>query len=188
MAGGKSGRMGRDKAMLPWGDSTLLQHVINIVREVTDHVIVVADSSHKYSLLSVKKVVGDEYPGVGPLAGIITGLNSVESGYHYVLACDLPCINSEVLRMLMRSVAGYAAAVPCVGNRLEPLCAVYHKECVTHFIGALELGADLSVHGALSSLNLNRVTESDLRTVDPDLRSFINLNTLEEYGRINPCG
>ena len=85
--------MGRDKALLPWASTTLLEHTVGIIRAVTDQVIVVADVAGKYSNEGVERVVGDEYPGTGPLGGILTGLNHVESGYHFVVACDLPYLS-----------------------------------------------------------------------------------------------
>jgi molybdopterin-guanine dinucleotide biosynthesis protein A len=188
LAGGKSARMGTDKAMMPWGGSTLLHHVVRTLQSVEPNVVVVADTADKYEIEGVDRVVGDEHPGNGPLGGILTGLNHVENGYHVVLACDMPYVKIEVLRLLLSMANGHQACVPLIGDRLEPLCAVYHRGCRPGFRKVLQMNEDISVHGALGMLNIQTVSEDLLRQFDPELRSFINLNTLEEYGRINPSG
>lgn len=188
LAGGKSARMGRDKALMSWGDKSLLEHMVTIVREVSERIIISADEADKYSIEGTDMVVSDEYPGTGPLGGILTGLNCVESGYHIVVACDLPFLRPEMLRLLLELAGGHDACVPSVKGRLEPLCGVYHRECRSTFREVISRGKDLSIHMALKLLDLHEVHEDQLRTVDPELKSFINLNTLEEYGRANPSG
>ena len=180
--------MGCDKAMLPWEGKTLLEHTVGIVKSVAEQVYVVADVADKYAVPGVERVVGDEYPGMGPLGGILTGLNQVESGFHVVVACDLPFLKPEVLRLLSQLAGGYEACVPSIGGRLEPLCGVYHRGCRPTLRQVISRGKDLSIHMALKLLALQEVHEDQLRACDPDLKSFTNLNTLEEYGRANPSG
>lgn len=172
--------------MLPWNGTTLLSHMIGVLSTVTEQVIVVTDVAEKYDMEGAQKVVGDEYPGAGPLGGILTGLNQVDSGYHYVAACDLPLLNPEVLRLLMKLAGGHEACVPSINGNLEPLCGVYHRACRPTFRQVISRGEDLSVHMALKLLALQEVQEDQLREIDPDLKSFTNLNTLDDYGRANP--
>src|ERR1051325_5807226 len=96
LAGGKSSRMGCDKALLPWGETTLLNRTVSVVQEVSKRVIVVTDSANRYSLGGGAIAVGDNYPGTGPLGGIITGLESLPAGFHLVVAGDMPLVNPTI--------------------------------------------------------------------------------------------
>jgi molybdenum cofactor guanylyltransferase len=182
LAGGKSSRMGRDKALLPWAGTTLLNHVIGTVRQVTEPVVVVADVADKYDAPDGIRVVGDRYPGKGPLGGVLSGLDRTGNGYHVVVGCDMPYLQPEVLRLLMDLAEGHKAAVPCIQGRMEPLCAVYHQSCRPVFRRLLQLD-ELSMQDAVQAPDFHRVSEDQIRRVDPDLRSFTNLNSLEEYER-----
>lgn len=175
LAGGMSERMGQDKALLPFGETTLLQHVVNAVRRVADHVIVVADIPDKYSLPDGTPVIGDLFPGAGPLGGITAGLMEAGEGYHCVVACDMPHLNPGLLQMLRNEASGYDAAVPEVRGRLEPLCAVYHQCCIEPFEYSLSRG-NRAVHKALDAVRMRRVPEDMLRQADPRLASFTNIN------------
>src|SRR5579862_9486242 len=95
LAGGKSARMGQDKACLPYRGTTLLAHVVATVRSVAGPVLVVADVAEKYALPDRMPVVGDLFPGTGPLGGLVTGLSHVAArgSYHVVVACDMPRLN-----------------------------------------------------------------------------------------------
>jgi molybdopterin-guanine dinucleotide biosynthesis protein A len=188
LAGGKSVRMGTDKALLRWNEKTLLQHTVDLLRSVGERVVIVADRRAKYHVLGAEAVIGDEYPGTGPLGGVVTGLNYVEDGYHYVLACDMPLLKPEVLTFVYGSAEGCEACVPSVGGYLEPLCGVYHGRCRATLGQVISRGEDLSLHMALKLLDLQVVSEDQLRRIDPQMESFTNINTLEEYGRFNPSG
>jgi cyclic pyranopterin phosphate synthase len=183
LAGGRSRRMGRDKARLPYGGTTLLNHVARILADVCAEVIVVAEDASDYEDMELPpgaRVVGDLYPGRGPLGGIVTGLRAAGEGVHVVVACDMPRIRPEMIRFLFESADGSDAAVPEIDGRLEPLCAAYHFRCADELESRL-LADDLSLQSAVRTLQLNVLNESDLRTADPDLSSLINLNTTDDY-------
>lgn len=182
LAGGKSRRMGCDKALLPFLGTTLLEHVIAQARKAVGDVIVVADVPDRYVLAGGTRVVGDAYPGAGPLGGIVTGLRATEEGYHLVVGCDMPYLEPAILRLLIREAQGLDGAIPEIDGRVEPLCAVYHSRCAAVFEEALRLG-ERAVHRAVEYANMKRVHEETLRAIDKDLHSFINLNTPAEYER-----
>ncbi len=180
LAGGKSARMGEDKARLPYVGTTLLAHVIETLRLLTPSIVVVMDQAGKYALPPDVQVAVDLFPNAGPLGGLVTGLTAVEDGYHFVVACDMPHLHPALLSLLYEAADGFDAAVPEVEGRCEPLCAVYHRRCVDRLRDALERG-ERAVHRALRSLAVNRVGEETLRRADPDLRSLQNLNTPADY-------
>jgi len=183
LAGGKSRRMGRDKALLPFQGTTLLEYIIMQMRKAVEDVIVVADMPERYVLADGTRVVGDIYPEAGPLGGIVTGLHVAKEGYHPVVGCDMPYLEPAMLRLLIREAQGFDGVIPEVAGRIEPLCAVYHSRCVVALEMAL-LQGERAVHRAIEYVNMKRVREDVLRTVDKDLRSFINLNTPAEYERV----
>lgn len=174
LAGGQSRRMGRDKALLKVDGETLLDRAIRTMGETARPVFVVADEPNRYRL-SDATVVGDEYPGAGPLGGIVTGLRCAGPGLHLVIACDMPFVRQELLALLQSRAAGHEAAIPWIGGRPEPLCAAYDFRCLAPFSRALAEG-ERAVHRVLGLISAVRVDESELRAIDPALTSFVNLN------------
>lgn len=175
--------MGEDKALLPWRDGTLLDNAVNILEELDDHPIVVVDELGKRQSVGEPMVVVDRYPGAGPLGGIVTGLERAGDGVHLVMACDLPLVEKELIRHLLMWAemnAGADAIIPVVKNRDQSLLAMYHSRCLSSMMRSLESG-ERAVHRAIQTLNCTRIPESLLRHVDPELRSFANVNTREEY-------
>lgn len=183
LAGGRSARMGRDKAELPYGGGTLLEHVVSLVRQVERLTIVVAATRSQYALRDDTHVLGDLYPGAGPVGGIVTALEALPDDYTLVAACDMPRLRPEVLRFLLEQARGYDAAVPMVGGRLEPLCAAYHQRCANPLRAALEEG-ERAAHRAVRRLRLNVVPEEALRALDPLLESFTNVNAPDDLARV----
>lgn len=185
LSGGKSRRMGVDKALLPYNGITLLEHVLGIVRAAAGETIVVADVADKYVLKAGTRVVGDLYPDTGPLGGIITGLTYAADEFNLVVACDMPFLQPALLKRLIEAVEGYDAAVPEINGRLEPLCAAYNKRATEKLWVMLESG-ELAVHKAVCTLNIVRIGEEELRCFDPELVSFSNWNTPDDAGIYKP--
>jgi len=179
LAGGKSVRMGQDKALLLWNGRTLLEHCVANLREVTSEIVIVADRADRYAL-SGCRMAADLYPDAGPVGGIVTGLMTLGAGRHMVVACDMPFIRMELLRLMLDAATEeWDAVVPEVDGRSEPLCAVYCDTAVPPLQRFLEEG-QRAAHRALLSLRTRRIGEEDLRCADPDLRSFTNLNTPDD--------
>lgn len=180
LAGGKSRRMGRDKATLPYKTSSLLEQVIHTVREVTSDILVVGSASSQHTL-SIGHYVPDRYPGEGPLGGLITGLAEMGEGWHWALACDMPLLKIEVLRALESAIQeGVMAVIPEIEGRLEPLCALYHHLALPLLNMEFENG-QRALHRAVRKLNMILLSEAELRNLDPTLESLNNINTPEEF-------
>lgn len=177
MAGGQSARMGRDKALLPYGGATLLQAVANQVKGTTSYVGIIGDPA-KYSELGYP-VYPDLLPGCGPLGGLHTALRLGLAEWNLVVACDMPKLTGAVLSALWTRCESIAdPQLACVGpsgvgGQIEPLCAVYHRSCL------------LVVEHALSEKRFKmRQLLLELRTVcsgpwPPAL--FTNVNTPEDW-------
>lgn len=190
-AGGNSSRMGTHKALLarPPTGQPLLAHVVTTAAAVVDGPIyVVANHPPVQAVardLPNVTVIADDTPGQGPLAGFAAGLAHIP-GWTLVLACDLPLLRVEFLRVLTAYCdphAAWDAVVPVVEGRAEPLCAAYHRRCLP-IVQAMLAQDKLRLRDLLSQIRVHAVEEAELRTVDPSLQSLTNVNTPEEWAAI----
>lgn len=180
LAGGKSERMQQDKALLSLDGMTFLEHIVTSMLALTNDIIVVVDIENKYSLPYGSMVV-DVFPDSGPVGGIITGLMSAGQGTHYVVPCDMPAINTNLLHVLYQAaISPLDAVVAEIEGEAQPLCAVYRSTAMPKLLSYLESGKR-SARGALATLHVRRIGEGVLRRLDPDLASFNNINTPEEF-------
>ena len=126
LAGGRSSRMGQDKALLPWKGSTLLEAVAREVLQAAGNVTLIG-SPERYENLGFP-VVSDRIAGCGPLGGLHTALSVTTADWNLLVACDMPAVTHQLLKELLvaAEVSGADALVPQTPGGLEPLCAVYH--------------------------------------------------------------
>ncbi len=182
MAGGKSRRMGTDKAWLDVGDGgSIVQRVIDVVREVADEVFIVANDE-KFRTLGLR-VVPDRFPEGGALGGIATGIGAATHDRVLVAACDMPFLRAEVFRFLIEHADGVDVVVPRIGGEYETMHALYTKACLTPIERALAAGK-MRVVSFFGDVRVRSLDEADLRPFDPDMRSFTNVNTPEELAAV----
>ena len=181
LAGGKSSRMGIDKALIPFKDRTLIESIADLLTPIFDEVLVVTNDPLRYQFLKFDKLslVKDIFPRKGPLGGIHAGLTYMNNEYGFVTACDMPFIEGEVIIKMLKLVIGYDGLVPKKGEYFQPLFAVYSKRCIE------------AIEKSLNNNN-NRITafyqDVDLRYLNWDelLKGcgsgslFFNLNTPED--------
>lgn len=182
LAGGQSSRMGVNKALLPFGNTTVLEFIITRLRQVCAEVILVTTPQQPYAHLAVKKVF-DVIEGKLSLGGVYSGLLQSPAEVNFVCGCDMPFIAPELVRYLMMQLADYDAVVPQLEGFFEPLCAVYRKTCLP-FIAAQLQTPELRLTSWFARARIRVVSQQELRASDPELRSFINMNTPEDYARV----
>jgi molybdopterin-guanine dinucleotide biosynthesis protein A len=178
LAGGLSRRMGRDKASLPAGDGTLIEHLARRLAPVVDETIV-AGGSGRPALPGVR-MIEDRYPGLGPLAGIHAGLTAAGYPHVWVVGCDLPDADPALVQLFFGLAAGYDAVVPRIDAEPQGVCALYDR-ALTSRIDDLLAAGERRVKSLLAASNVRYVTPEELRAVDPELRSFRNINTPADY-------
>jgi molybdopterin-guanine dinucleotide biosynthesis protein A len=178
LAGGLSRRMGRDKAALPAGDGTLIAHLAHRLAPFVDETII-AGGSVTPNLPDVR-LVADRAPGLGPLAGIHTGLLAARHPHVWVVACDLPDVEPAVLMLLRELAATYDGVVPRIGGEPQGVCALYQRNLASRIDALLNAG-ERSVKSLLAASTIRYVAPDELRAVDPQLRSFRNINTPADY-------
>ena len=178
LVGGKGERLGQDKARVEIGGRTLLQHTVDRLSQVCHRLLVVGSPQREPPPVTTKQpyaTLVDILPGLGPLGGIYTGLCASDSDLSFILACDMPMVNTEVVRHLAGLAAGYQAVVPVVEDRSKPLHAVYRRDYREAMREALDTG-QLAVQRFLESIRVRYVSEDELRPLDPELHSFLNVN------------
>lgn len=182
LAGGRSTRLGRDKALERLGGERLLDRVLRLMGEVAQDLVVVVDVAETKDRLGVPetvRTVADAFPGGGSLGGIATGLRSALHDWTFVVACDMPFLNLSLLRHLALRRHGFHAVVPLVEARPEPTHALYSIRCLAPMEERLRRG-QLKIAPAFDALRVNYIDEAELRRFDPDLASFLNINTEED--------
>jgi molybdopterin-guanine dinucleotide biosynthesis protein A len=174
LVGGRSSRMGRDKALLPYRGRALVESVASTVAEVAGAAVLVG-TPEIYGGYGYP-AIPDLYPGEGPLGGILTALRHSRAEWNLVVACDMPALNAEILRRLFASAEGAkpGAVLPAgPSGLLEPLCALYH----TSTRQAIELAFGRGVRkvvDALAAVPLERLAV-------PDAGVFDNVNTPDDW-------
>jgi molybdopterin-guanine dinucleotide biosynthesis protein A len=179
VAGGESRRMGEDKALLPWGAGTLLDHTLARLGECCPDVRILCGREIRYADRGIP-VVPDLVAAAGPLGGVLSGLAAQRGEVGLFLAVDLPSVSVELLRHLLARAEGHQAVVPRSPRGLEPLCAVYRRSCRAAIQRRIERG-DLAIRGLVGDVDAVEIAPAELaRFGDPE-EMFRNLNTREEY-------
>ncbi len=186
LCGGRSTRMGQDKASLAFGDETLLQRAVRVVREVADEVIVVGREAqgllgggNPFVGLPVR-VIHDAVEDLGPLAGLAAGLSASTTDLNIVVACDMPLVRPAVLQRLAASIGDADACVAVVDGHASTLCGVYRTR-VAAVANQLLASGQRSVMALLDRVETKRVDAAVFRDIDPDLETFVSCNTPEAY-------
>jgi len=180
LAGGASKRMGRNKALLELDG---LPMVIRMARLAEPHVasVTVVGPPEQYASLGLS-VVPDRWVGIGPLGGITTALTGSSADWNLILGCDLPLITTKWIEWLIaRALESPAQAVVPESRRgLEPLAAIYRKDCGLAFATALKLGVR-RVSEALGEISFEKVTASEWQALGSTDMLFHNVNEPEEF-------
>ena len=180
LAGGRGLRLGRDKTLETFGNTSLLERVVfNLSVLDSDIIIVVATKRALPQLVNYPKlrVVADIYPGKGALGGVYTGLVASESLYNLVVAGDMPFLNQALLRYMVQLADGFDLVLPRLSNNMvEPLHAVYSKNCLATIKNLLNQGK-MRFTDLLTLVKVRYVEAEEIDWFDPRHLSFFNINT-----------
>jgi molybdenum cofactor guanylyltransferase len=181
LAGGRSSRMGRDKALLEIDGLTMIDRAINLIRSVDIEPVVIGGTGETDKSLRVQ-TIADEWPGAGPLGGIATALRNAQAPWNLVIACDMPYLTPQWLEFLLNQTveSSVDAIVPMNEQGPEPLCAMYAK----HGESAIRVGLDEGLRKVTDGLARLRVTyleSSEWKGFDSDGFLFKNMNEPADY-------
>ena len=179
LVGGKSSRMGSNKAFLELKGKTFIELQIELLREIFDDIFISANTSSEYEYLNLS-IFKDVYPGKGPLGGIYTSLINSSSLHTFMLACDMPFIGSELINHLKDLTKEYDVVIPKSEKGLEPLHAFYSKKCIDPIKRSLEED-NLRITSFFPHVNVKIVELDNLNLSDCFKNSIKNLNTRDDY-------
>lgn len=182
IAGGDARRFGgRDKGALVIGEARIIDREIAVLREVTDHLVIVANDPDRYRSLGLP-VVEDLVPGAGALGGIYTAITVARDTPTLVVACDMPFLSARFLRHLAIAGREVDVAIPRTAEGYEPLCASYSRGCADPIRRRIDAGA-LTVLDFLSDVRVREIGPEEIAPYDPDGTLFFNVNTPDDYAR-----
>lgn len=183
LAGGKSLRFGEDKVFTKVRGSILIESLISLLTPLFDNLIVVTNHPERLAGYPVR-VTSDKTRGIGPIAGIQAGLMASDSETNFVLACDMPLISAGLIKY-MQTIKGYEAVVPSIEEKVEPLHAIYSKTCLPIIEQQIKAGR-YKIQEMFFKLSVCYINEEVIRNFDPNLISFLNINSKKDLEKLDP--
>ncbi len=180
LAGGKSSRLGTDKAKVKLdGESVMIQAIAEKLSELSED-IVVSTNGRRYEDITIPvRWATDIKPGAGSLMGLYSGLLAVKHDYAIAVACDMPFINIELLKYMLSLPRDYDALLPRIGDKTEQLHSIYARKCLPAMEKFLGSGR-LKITAFLDEINVKYISEDIINRYDPQHLSFFNVNTAEQ--------
>ena len=182
LAGGKSGRMGQDKALKLFLGKPLIQHVIERLGSLSDDKFIVVNRSEKYLFLGLPLRL-DVLPGYGPLGGIYTSLIVATNSLVAVVGCDMPfaCLPLYEYEREIMTKTSVDVVIPSTPLGLEPLHAIYRRETCLQFIKSAIESGERKIISWFGKANIRILSPAESEKYSPQYKAFINLNTQEEF-------
>ena len=178
LAGGKSSRYGKNKALVELDGVRLIEHVIGVMGSVFKHVIIITNTPHEYAYLQLP-MFEDLIKGLGPIGGIYTGLEAISDDAGFFVACDMPFLNAPLVRHIVEIKDNFDAVVPRMDWKLEALHALYTKRCLP-VIKTLIDSEQYQTIKFFPKVRIRYVDEDEIKTFDPQLTTFLNINRPQE--------
>lgn len=185
LAGGKSHRMGREKALLPIGDKTIIEILIDKLKPLFPKIILSTNTPNDFLFLKIK-MVEDFYKNAGPLGGIHAGLVESNTEKNFIISCDLPLMETDMINFICNFETDNKIKVCKIGDHIEPTFGVYSKSIVDDLEVLLNLhlqhGLDikeLSVQNLIDKVGAEIIDPTYLPFYNNDV--FYNMNTFEDY-------
>ena len=181
-AGGRSTRMGGDpKALMELEGRPIVARVLDVVRQVTERVLLVTNTPDLYAFLGLP-MVPDVFPEGGSLGGIYSGLRAAPGDAAFTVACDMPFLSAPVARLVVARAGEADVVAPRIGAQWETLHACYGKACLGPMERRLREG-QLRITGFFDEVRVLAITEAEVVAVGDPARVFMNVNTPDELRR-----
>jgi molybdopterin-guanine dinucleotide biosynthesis protein A len=183
LSGGLATRYdGTEKALLQMGGDRILDRIYAIYRELFDEIILVTNNPEKFLEWDLL-IVSDLFPIRSALTGIHAGLFYMSNPYGFISACDTPFLKKEMVETIIGKIEAHIDIVmPETTAGFEPLCAAYSKRCLEAAQNHLER-EKLKITKTFRKNRVKTISEKAIRKIDPDLRSFFNINTPDDFTR-----
>ena len=184
LAGGKSSRFGQNKALAPFGATSLIEHIIDQLEPLFENIIISANSPSDFTPLRLQ-VCGDVLPGGGPLAGLHSGLKASNDEYVFVTACDMPNISVELINKMRETIHEKKpdAVVVKRNGFIEPFHAFYSREIIPQIEQfAASAAAENTSCGIFAFLK--QINPAAVESLDEQI--FCNINSPEDLASLSP--
>lgn len=179
LSGGKSLRMGRDKAFIEVDGIPIIQRIYSIFENIFNEIIIVTNQIEPYERFKKALTVSDLIVDHGALGGLYTGLYYSSYPFSFCVACDMPFLNEAIIRYLIKQMDGYDAIVPKTEDGLQPLHAIYSKTCLKPIKELLDMGK-FKIIDFYPLIRIKIVEEPEFIQFDRMKKSFLNINTPED--------
>lgn len=182
LSGGKNVRMGKNKAFIEIDGIPIIQRIYSIFKRIFNEIIIVTNDKELFTQFDaiIKK---DIIPNRGVLGGLYTGLFYSSFKYSFCVACDMPFLNESIILYLINNIKDYDVIVPKTEDGLQPLHAIYSKNCIEIIKKMIDKG-EFKLIDFYPKVKTKIIEEIEFIKLDPSRRSFINVNTPEELDRI----
>jgi len=181
-AGGRSTRMGGEpKALLEIGGKRIVERVVDALAAVLPDLLVVTNTPERYAFLDLP-MVPDRYPEGGALGGIFSGLAAVEADAAFTVACDMPFVHPDIVRLVLAGAGEADVVIPRVGEQYETMHALYAKACLVPMESRLRAGR-LQIVGFFPDVRVLEIAAEAVAPYRAPELAFMNVNTPDELAR-----
>lgn len=182
LAGGENSRIDREKAFLKIGERTFIEEQVSSLKKIFNEIIIVTNNRRNFKDMDVK-VVTDIVPHSGPMGGLFTGL-AVSSNIHcFVIGCDMPLINLELIKFMIDEIKENDIVIPLSSKGKETLFAIYSINCLETIKRQIEL-KNLKLIDILKYHKVRYISQKEIETYDPEGFSFFNVNSPKDYEEV----
>ena len=183
LAGGKSRRMGQDKAFVKIDGVFMIEKVLDVITPLVSQTVIIANEPEAYQRFSLP-VYADIIVGMGPLSGLYTAFEKTGAEKILLVACDMPHINSDIVRYLIEyDEWEEEALIPFVGGREQGLLALYKRSAIEKVAGDISQKA-IQFDQFRKVISKRLIAEEELEKIEPSLKTFDNINSQEDIGRL----
>ena len=195
LAGGKSKRMGTNKSLLKVGDITLIERVVNLMKDLFREVILITNQSEEYSFLKLQ-TFEDIYKDTGPLAGIHSALINTTTHKNFIISCDMPLMTADVIEYLVEYRTDKLITIAKADNFIQQLCGIYIKSLIPYIENIIEKNNTpgdernpAQNKRGCSVLELIKNVPTEIIEIEKEYKDYIpgtfyNMNRPEEYSFI----
>jgi molybdopterin-guanine dinucleotide biosynthesis protein A len=183
LAGGKSLRYGRNKALVEVDGVRLIERVISVMRPLFKNLMIITNTPREYDYLQLP-MHEDVIKGLGPLGGVYTGLESMSSKSGFFVACDMPFLQRDLICHMVEIMGDFDAVVPKVDWKIEPLHAIYTRNCLPAIKKLID-AQGYQIIKFFENIRVRYVKEEEIRSFDSRLKSFLNVNSPEELTNVD---
>jgi molybdopterin-guanine dinucleotide biosynthesis protein A len=180
LAGGENKRLPILKGFLELKGRKIIESNIELLKGIFDGVIISTNTPERYFYLGMS-MVGDVINYRGPMTGILSALITLKETEIFVTACDMPFIKPELIRYIVgRWTDRWEAIVPVFDGKPQPLLGIYSRKLVSKMEESIKTQTR-GLREFLGTIEVHYIKEEEVRAIDPEGKSFVNINTIQDY-------